>query len=209
MASSDAFSWEGVFGHLLYRTNLSGYNGLGTWEVGPGRVPIPFVSQITREYGSSVSDVNDRLSYNHPFATVGLASVSAEVYVLIGRWDVGVDFVINVEASLETLIRNAGAAFLRYTRGQSRQLASQIQGMVDQLVQIFPKFEAEGRLGISVGIAENNRAYLRLATLGSAALSIQMPGGLDPISMGSWDGAGRSWQITLSNMSGHIPRKWR
>ncbi len=208
---ANAFSWEGVLGHLCYQHNLSGQNGLGTWEIKDGRAPIPFLSQLNRKYGGSVDDTNDRISYDHQIVTVGVAGVSAEMYALLGRWDVGVDFKISIELTLEALIRDAGAKFLRYTRGTSRSLARQIQGLVDQLVQIFPKFEVEGRLGISVGIAQNNRAYLRFATLASASLSITMPSGsgLDPISVGSTDGVGRSWQITLGNMNGHIPTIWR
>lgn len=208
---ANAFSWHGVLGHLCYQHNLSGQNGLGTWEILDGRAPIPFLSQLQRDYGDSVSDTNDRLSYDHQFVSVGVAGISAEMYALLGRWDVGVDFKVSVEITLEALIRNAGASFLRYTRGQSRSLAQQIKGLVDQLVQIFPKFEVEGRIGISIGIAQNNRAYIRFATLASAGLSITMPSGsgLDPIDLGSTDGLGRSWQITLSNMRGHIPTVWQ
>lgn len=208
---ANAFSWHGVLGHLGYVHNLSGQNGLGTWEIKAARVPIPFLSQVNRQYGNSVDDTNDRISYDHQIATVGVAGVSAEVYALIGRWDVGVDFKIAVEITLEALVRNAGAAFLRHTRGHNRALAQQIKKLVDQVVQIFPRLKINGRLGVSIGIAQNDRAYLRLATLASASLTITMPSssGLDPIDVKSSDGKGRSWQITLSNMQGHVPKIWR
>lgn len=209
MSSTNPFSWEGIFSHLLYRENLSGFNGLGTWEAGDGPefagVPIPFTSSITRNYGSSVSDTNTRVEASADIATIGVASFSVDVYVLVGRWDVGVDFVLNVEVSLEQLIRDAGAKFLRHTRGQSRDMARRIKGLIDQIVQVFPRIEIEGRIGISVGISEEGRAYLRLATLGSAGLAVTLPSPLEPIELGSFDNGGRSWQITLNNWSGHIP----
>lgn len=203
------FTWQGIFNHLLYQENLSGFNGLGTWEIGDAPefagVPIPFTSSITRDYGSGVSDTNNRVEASADIATIGVASFSVQVYVLIGRWDVGVDFVLDVNLSLESLIRDAGAKFLRHTRGQSRSTAQNLKGIIDQMVQVFPKIEIQGRLGISVGISEEGRGYLRLSTLGTAGLSVNLPSPLEPIELGSFDNGGRHWQITLSNWAGHIP----
>lgn len=206
---SDPYSWNGIFRHLLYQENLSGFNGLGTWEIGDAPqflgVPIPFTSSITRNYGSGISDTNNRVEATADIATVGVASLSVQVYVLIGRWDVGVDFVLDINLSLEGLIRNAGAMFLKHTRGQSRSTAQQVKGLVDQVVQVFPKIEIQGRIGISVGISEGGKAYLRLSTLASAGLSVNLPKPFEAIELGSFDNGGRHWQITLSNWRGHIP----
>ena len=51
---------------------------------------------------------------------------------------------------------------------------------------------------------DNERQQLK-AMLQGAGLKVSLPSPLEPIELGSFDNGGRSWQITLSDWSSHIP----
>lgn len=208
MPVDNPYTWKGVFAHMLYRTNHSGRNGLGTWSTNASGLTLPIPlgwDEITRSYGTTVKDTNRRITWDQDLWSMGVASVSATLYTLIGRWDMGLDIVAGVQIDLESVMRNLGAAFLKNKRSKDRKGAASLVGAVDTLVQIFPSFNLEGRFGVSIGISGEGKGYVRLSTFGGASLNLQLPGEFS-LEMGSWDGEGRHWQITLSNISGHIPR---
>lgn len=209
MPLADPYSWKGVFGHLIYAVNHDGSNGLGRWSTESSALSIPIPlgwDEITRTYGTTISDTNRRVTWDQDLWSMGVASVSATLYTLIGRWDLGLDIVAEVQIDIQSVLRNLGAAFLRHKRSQNPQGARDLVGAVDTLTQVFPSFNLEGRFGVSIGISQEGRGYVRLSTFGGASLNLQLPGEFS-VEMGSWDDMGRHWQITLSNLSGHIPSR--
>ncbi|MEM9455176.1 MAG: hypothetical protein AAGF11_13425 [Myxococcota bacterium] len=198
-----------MFSHLLYGVNHSGYNGLGRWSTDASRLSIPIplgTDVINREYGDIINDSNRRITWDQEFWSVGVAGVSATVYTLLGRWDIGIDFVVEVQLDIEVLIRNLGAAFLRHKRNKNPSGARSMVDTINGLVQIFPSLNIEGRIGLSAGISEAGKGYVRISTFGGASLNLQLPGEF-ALEMNSWDNMGRHWQITLADARYHIPNR--
>lgn len=210
MPLHDPFSWQGVFGHLLYRTNHDGFNGMGRWALHTPTISVPIplgTDVIERSYGNTIDDRNRRVTWTQSVWSMGVAGVEAEVYTLLGRWDLGLDVIAAVKVDFHTIMRNLGAAFLRNKRSQDPAGARGMVSAVDNLTQIFPAFKVEGRMGFSMGISDAGRGYVRLSTLGKLGLKLSLPGKYG-LKMGSWHDGGRHWQITLSNVAGHLPRSW-
>lgn len=208
MPLDNPFSWSGVFGHLVYAVNHSGFNGLGQWSTEGSALSIPLplgTDTITRTYGTSVSDSNRRVTWDQELWSVGVAGVSATVYTLFGRWDLGLDFVAGVQLDIEVLLRNLGAAFLKHKRKTDRAKARKMVDAINALTQVFPSFNVEGRIGLSVGLSEANKAYIRFSSMAGAALNLNLPGEFG-IEMTSWDAGGRHWQIAFVDVMQHLPR---
>lgn len=206
---SRAYTWAGVLGHLIGVENHSGQNGLATHAVVGGS----WIRIFNASFGTSVRErwygnqsTGRSVSYsgaveipipNVPAAGVLTGSVRSDFReaALGGRLEVKLEEIFRIGKALADKLNQ-----LRW-----------VGGIFDRIMGFLPEIKLSGELAFYYGLSSQDISYFRIQSAGG--VSIKLPttitrgaanGGLRGVS----GGGGRSWQIQMRNIQGHLPTSW-